>query len=101
MTDWSVIVNIAFGQPSSRRRDRQDWAAPETIVIASKAKQSISPRKGRMDCFVACAPVRKRFAFVAGNDGKRSFAFPRHDPPRSKKVRSSPAKAAHVASALA
>jgi hypothetical protein len=23
-----------------------------------------------MDCFVASAPVRKRFAFVAGNDGK-------------------------------
>ena len=22
-----------------------------------------------MDCFVACAPLRKRFAFVAGNDG--------------------------------
>jgi hypothetical protein len=23
-----------------------------------------------MDCFVACAPLRKRFAFVAGNDGE-------------------------------
>jgi hypothetical protein len=22
-----------------------------------------------MDCFVACAPLRKRFALVAGNDG--------------------------------
>jgi hypothetical protein len=22
-----------------------------------------------MDCFVASAPLRKRFAFVAGNDG--------------------------------
>jgi hypothetical protein len=38
------------------------------IVIASEAKQSISPRKERMDCFVARAPLRKRFAFVAGND---------------------------------
>jgi hypothetical protein len=50
-------------------------------VIASAAKQSISPRKERMDCFVASAfarrrasadkraPLRKRFAFVAGNDG--------------------------------
>jgi hypothetical protein len=36
--------------------------------MASKAKQSISPRKERMDCFVASAPLRKRFAFVAGND---------------------------------
>jgi len=25
-----------------------------------------------MDCFVACAPLRKRFAFVAGND---DYAF--------------------------
>jgi hypothetical protein len=36
-------------------------------VIASEAKQSISPRKGRMDCFVARAPrndvVRSRFTF--------------------------------------
>jgi hypothetical protein len=23
-----------------------------------------------MDCFVAIAPLRKRFAFVAGNDGE-------------------------------
>jgi hypothetical protein len=23
-----------------------------------------------MDCFVAFAPLRKRFAFVAGNDGE-------------------------------
>jgi hypothetical protein len=28
-------------------------------------------QKERMDCFVACAPVRKRFAFVAGNDARR------------------------------
>jgi hypothetical protein len=29
-----------------------------------------------MDCFVAIAPLRKRFAFVAGNDGhaKRKMA---------------------------
>jgi hypothetical protein len=39
------------------------------FVIASEAKQSVSPRKERMDCFVARAPLRKRFAFVAGNDG--------------------------------
>ena len=26
-------------------------------------------REERMDCFVACAPLRKRFAFVAGYDG--------------------------------
>ncbi len=28
-----------------------------------------NPSPGRLDCFVACAPLRKRFAFVAGNDG--------------------------------
>jgi len=39
-------------------------------VIASEAKQSIATQKRRMDCFVASAPWRKRFAFVAGNDGQ-------------------------------
>jgi hypothetical protein len=53
--------------------------ANSIVVIASEAKQSIFPRKGKMDCFVASAqncfailsraPLRKRFAFVAGNDG--------------------------------
>jgi hypothetical protein len=40
-----------------------------SAVIASEAKQSMSPRGRKMHCFVACAPLRKRFAFVAGNDG--------------------------------
>ncbi len=62
-------------------------------VIASEAKQSIFSFADRMDCFrlrakrfgglpalrslrskrrrvVAVAPLRKRFAFVAGNDGR-------------------------------
>jgi hypothetical protein len=49
-------------------------------VIASSAKQSIVSLRCDMDCFVASAfarrrasadksaPLRKRFAFVAGND---------------------------------
>jgi hypothetical protein len=28
-----------------------------------------NPRRRRVDCFVARAPLRNRFAFVAGNDG--------------------------------
>jgi hypothetical protein len=28
-----------------------------------------------MDCFVACAPLRKRFAFVAGNDASAAWLF--------------------------
>jgi hypothetical protein len=43
-------------------------------VIASEAKQSISLLAAKMDCFVANAPLRKRFAFVAGNDGGESGA---------------------------
>src|SRR6266568_2257384 len=38
-------------------------------VIASEAKHRAAC--GRTDCFVAHAPLRKRFAFVAGNDGCR------------------------------
>jgi len=34
-----------------------------------------------MDCFVAIAPLHKRFAFVAGNDSKYASAFSRHDLP--------------------
>src|SRR5271169_1082263 len=49
-------------------------------VIASEAKQSIAPRMEGMDCFVACAPLRKRFAFVAGNDDPTTYPnrFLRH-----------------------
>jgi hypothetical protein len=51
-------------------------------VIASVAKQSIPRRKEGMGCFVASAqnrfailsraPLRKRSAFIAGNDGVES-----------------------------
>jgi hypothetical protein len=50
------------------------------IVIASEAKQSIARRKERMDCFVACAPLRKRSEFVAGNDGHNPAFSPRTAP---------------------
>jgi hypothetical protein len=39
-----------------------------STVIASEAKQSSIPTREKLDCFVAFAPLRKRFAFVAGND---------------------------------
>ena len=54
--------------------------------LQAQAKQSISPRKERMDCFVASAlarrrasadksaSLRKRFAFVAGNDEPSRYA---------------------------
>jgi hypothetical protein len=44
-----------------------------TAVIASEAKQSIAPRKERMDCFVASAPRNDV-------DGQES-AFSRRDAP--------------------
>jgi hypothetical protein len=40
------------------------------IVIASEAKQSISPREEKNGLLRRFAPLRKRFAFVAGNDEK-------------------------------
>ena len=42
------------------------------FVIASEVKQS-RVRGAILDCFVACAPLLKRFAFVAGNDGDAGF----------------------------
>jgi hypothetical protein len=58
-----------------------------TTVIASEAKQSMPQHKERMDCFVAepvigahsrdpLAPLRKRFAFVAGNDVETHIRIP-------------------------
>jgi hypothetical protein len=44
--------------------------ATKDNVIASEAKQSIARQAETMDCFVANAPLRKHFAFTAGNDGK-------------------------------
>jgi hypothetical protein len=37
--------------------------------MTGSAKQSMAAAK--LDCFVASAPLRKRFAFVAGNDVER------------------------------
>jgi hypothetical protein len=45
-------------------------------VIASAAKQSTSRCKERMDCFVAFAPLHKRSAFVADNDGATHLRVP-------------------------
>jgi hypothetical protein len=36
-------------------------------VIASEAKQSISPREGRMDCFVAEPVIGRAFARPVGS----------------------------------
>jgi hypothetical protein len=58
--------------PQCRPRERGDPSVsaisngPET-VIAGAAKQSISPRKERVDCFVAFAPrndVKSRHGFA-------------------------------------
>jgi hypothetical protein len=38
-------------------------------IPSLRAKRS-NPSCRKMDCFAACAPLRKRFAVAAGNDGK-------------------------------
>jgi len=55
MTDWSVIVNDSGNGPLSRRRYCAGFL---NVVIASEAKQSISPPKERMDCFASLAMTR-------------------------------------------
>ncbi len=49
-------------------------AAPSLRALA---KQSMP--QGKLDCFVASAPLRKRFAFVASNDGDRPVDNPVHN----------------------
>ena len=43
-----------------------------SAVIASEAKQSIAPRVLKHGLLRRFAPLRKRFAFVAGNDADRA-----------------------------
>src|SRR5665213_4124285 len=42
--------------------------ANSVIASVSEAIHRAASQEARMDCFVASAPLRKRFAFVAGND---------------------------------
>ena len=57
------------GSMPGRRRRREHLL--ET-VIASEAKQSIATQKGRMDCFVACAP-RNDVAGIASRSLARAI----------------------------
>jgi hypothetical protein len=38
------------------------------LLLSLRATAKQSSAKDGLDCFVAFAPLRKRFAFVAGND---------------------------------
>src|SRR5256885_10664081 len=76
-----------FGSPTGReaRTMRLPWdmmVPPNVIVLRHRERSDLSAEaqrakaeaihasaSGEMDCFVASAPLRKRFAFVAGNDG--------------------------------
>jgi hypothetical protein len=49
------------------------WVGPSTPSLRAK-RQSDPCRRKRIDGLLRrCAPLRKRFAFVAGNDGERNF----------------------------
>ena len=45
------------------------WKHGLCASLRAQAKQSSLTREKILDCFVAHAPLRKRLAFVAGNDG--------------------------------
>ncbi len=80
----------AVGQAEARGRSRERGVGEVTArfaVIASEAKQSISPRKERMDCFVAEPVIGRAFARPVGssrNDGAASGSLLRRiNSPRS------------------
>jgi hypothetical protein len=56
-------------EPTGRREAPPDDRLREAIQLAAQ-------RKKKLDCFVARAPLRKRFAFVAGNDDEKRV-YPR------------------------
>jgi hypothetical protein len=55
-----------FSQTSGEQR-REKADACWIIVIASEAKQSISPHQERMDCFVAEPVIGRAFARPVGS----------------------------------
>jgi hypothetical protein len=63
-------------------------------VIASEAKQSISPRKERVDCFVACAPRNDRHDFRSPGHRPYGFTFQtaRRVPTRLRDLAARPAR---------
>ena len=56
------VPSVVICEPPGRRQAPPDDRLREAIHIATNIK---------LDCFVASAPLRKRFAFVAGNDETR------------------------------
>jgi hypothetical protein len=67
-------------EPTGRRKAPPDDKLRDLSAVARRAKAEaiqLSAR-GAMDCFVASAPLRKRFAFVAGNDGVRDMMTSDH-----------------------
>jgi hypothetical protein len=52
-------------------RDSPEIAKLYQPSLRAKRSNPCRQTKESMDCFVAIAPLRKRFAFVAGNDGRR------------------------------
>jgi hypothetical protein len=66
--DEEILRMCARSSPTSPASSNSLYRAEVFSRHASAAKQSIARHNGWMDCFVACAPLRKCFAFVAGND---------------------------------
>jgi hypothetical protein len=63
-------ADVAIGSAVRRSGARTE------IVIASTAKQSTSPPMRRDGLLRRFAPLRKRFTFVAGNDGEVRILVP-------------------------
>src|SRR6185369_670866 len=71
MLAWELMFGNELPKSAVRRRR---VFAHRCLLPSLRAKRSnpFSPNKERMDGFVAHAPLRKRFALVAGNDADES-----------------------------
>src|SRR5260370_42032896 len=69
------IVSPMSHFPHHHRRHCEPTGRANARPMTGSAKPSIFPLAEVMDCFVAVAPLRKRFAFVADNDGGETLRF--------------------------
>jgi hypothetical protein len=65
-TSFRCLGATMQGRQNRQSRHCEPTGRANARPMTGSAKQSIATPK--VDCFVAYAPLRKRFAFVAGND---------------------------------
>src|SRR5690348_13324948 len=74
-TSWAA-AKLHLPKKTAKTFGWRCCVATPAFSLRAQAKQSSVSHQPNLACFVALAPLRKRFAFVAGNDStKRAASF--------------------------